>query len=309
MSLVSIIIPVYNRAQILPETLDSVISQTYSQWECIIIDDNSTDHTFGVIEKYVETDKRFIPIKNTTDSKGASVARNLGLQKAKGDYIQFLDSDDILANNKIEEQIKKLGLQMVNNKLAVCAWEFFYKASDTVAINMDQPDFKSFDNIEKYFNLIGKIGGFYPPNCFLIPKIVIEKAGYWNENLTLNDDGEFFFRCLINSSGIIFCNKTYVRYRNKSENADNLSLLNSQEKAESLLNSWKIIEALYFTKFETEQHPYLLRKKQSVYSELKKTYPSLIYKNKCFFKKEIREDTFIKRIKKFSKRVKRRFKS
>ena len=125
--LVSIIIPTYNRKWIIEDTLLSVISQTYINWECIIVDDNSTDNTIELINKYAKIDDRFkFIIKPITNIKGASVSRNIGLQNAKGKYIQFLDSDDLLAKNKLEVQIKLLEKENYN-VISTCKWGDFMK--------------------------------------------------------------------------------------------------------------------------------------------------------------------------------------
>ncbi|MEG9328958.1 glycosyltransferase family 2 protein [Salinimicrobium catena] len=310
MKLVSIIIPVLNRAHTLPETLDSILLQTYHNWECIIIDDGSTDNSVNIIQDYTNADERFILVKSNSSNASAARARNKGLQLAKGDLIQFLDSDDILAVNKLEEQVKILDSPLNAFGIATCPWDVFSDIAEPVRINENSPEFKSFNDVKEYFSLIGQIGGYYPPHCFLTPRNVIKKAGYWNENLSLNDDGEFFFRCMINSSKLIYQPNTYVRYRQKSSKGGNLSLLDSKKKAESLINSWKIIEALYLTRFGDKEKPlYLFKKKHSVYWELKKRYPILLYSNKCFFKNEINEDNLINKIKKISRRLKRRWKA
>lgn len=94
---VSIIIPTYNRAHLIGETLDSVLAQTYQNWECIIVDDGSTDDSEFVINEFIKKDKRFRYFRRPIDIvKGASSCRNYGLQKAIGDFIVFLDSDDLL---------------------------------------------------------------------------------------------------------------------------------------------------------------------------------------------------------------------
>lgn len=100
---VSIIIPCFNQAHFLTDTLNSVFSQTYSLWECVIINDGSTDHTEEIALNWCKKDNRFHYYKKTNE--GLSSARNKGLAVAKGRYIQFLDSDDLLNNNKIEISI------------------------------------------------------------------------------------------------------------------------------------------------------------------------------------------------------------
>lgn len=91
----SIIIPTYNRAYILPRALDSIKQQSFDDWECIIVDDSSTDNTIELINKYENEDKRFKYIKNT-HKKGACGARNTGIDYATGKWIIFLDSDNSL---------------------------------------------------------------------------------------------------------------------------------------------------------------------------------------------------------------------
>ena len=101
--LVSIIMPSYNTASFITETIDSVLNQTYSNWELIIVDDNSTDNTDNLISKYV-SDSRIIYVKNSTNV-GAAVSRNRALTLAKGRWIAFLDSDDLWMPNKLQKQI------------------------------------------------------------------------------------------------------------------------------------------------------------------------------------------------------------
>jgi glycosyltransferase involved in cell wall biosynthesis len=104
--LVSIIIPAYNRESIIGITLDSVLEQTYKNWECIIIDDGSTDRTSNVINSYNDKDQRFKFLKRQREPKGAPTCRNIGLENAKGDYVIFLDSDDIILSNCIQDRIE-----------------------------------------------------------------------------------------------------------------------------------------------------------------------------------------------------------
>ena len=104
--LVSIIIPCYNQGQYLNETLMSVYVQTYENWECIIINDGSTDRTDEIAKSWEARDKRFKYYfkKNS----GVSSTRNFGILKAAGSYLQFLDSDDLLDARKIEFSINEI---------------------------------------------------------------------------------------------------------------------------------------------------------------------------------------------------------
>ena len=102
--LVSIVMPSYNTAKYIEESINSVLNQTHSNWELIIVDDCSTDNTDEILSKYVD-DKRIIYIKNEKNS-GAAVSRNRALREAKGKWIAFLDSDDLWEPTKLEKQIK-----------------------------------------------------------------------------------------------------------------------------------------------------------------------------------------------------------
>lgn len=96
-ALVSIIVPTYNRAHLIGETLDSVLAQTYINWECIVVDDQSTDNSEEVIAKYIKKDSRILYQKRPANKlKGPSSCRNYGVKKSIGEYVIFLDSDDIL---------------------------------------------------------------------------------------------------------------------------------------------------------------------------------------------------------------------
>ncbi len=112
-NLVSVIIPVYNSERFIAKTIDSVLSQTYTNIEIIIVDDCSTDSSKQIIENYLN--KSIIYFRQPTN-QGAAVARNKALELAKGQYVAFLDSDDLWKSNKLEKQISF----MKNNNVSFC---------------------------------------------------------------------------------------------------------------------------------------------------------------------------------------------
>ena len=104
--LISVVIPAYNAEQFLDETLESVLSQTYENWECIIVNDGSTDNTESIAQKWCEKDSRFrLTIK---ENGGLSSARNWGIKESKAEYIAFLDHDDVLTPDSLEVRINTL---------------------------------------------------------------------------------------------------------------------------------------------------------------------------------------------------------
>ena len=105
--LVSIIIPTYNRAHLISETLDSVLEQTYTNWECIVVDDGSTDDTETVVMDYVNRDTRFQFHKRPEKYKsGGNGARNYGFDVSKGEYVNWFDSDDLMLTDAIQSKIE-----------------------------------------------------------------------------------------------------------------------------------------------------------------------------------------------------------
>jgi glycosyltransferase involved in cell wall biosynthesis len=103
--LISVVIPVYNVEQYLPKTLDCILEQTYTNWELILVDDGSTDGSVEVAKTYCEKDRRVLFVQRESLPKGAPHCRNIGLSLAKGDYVIYLDSDDIIAPYCFQQRI------------------------------------------------------------------------------------------------------------------------------------------------------------------------------------------------------------
>ena len=104
---VSIIIPNYNKSKYIEQTISSVFNQKYKDWECIIVDDFSSDNSVFIISSLIKNEKRFHLVKNSSN-KGANFSRNLGLKKSKGDFVLFLDADDVLHENCLNSRVKLL---------------------------------------------------------------------------------------------------------------------------------------------------------------------------------------------------------
>ena len=103
MTNISIIVPFFNASKTIKTTLDSITKQTYRKFECILIDDSSTDNSNSIVSNYVSKDKRFKLFKQTKE--GVVSARNLGIQKSKGRFIAFLDADDIWDPDFLKESL------------------------------------------------------------------------------------------------------------------------------------------------------------------------------------------------------------
>jgi len=128
--LVSIVTPAYNAHRFIGECIESVIAQSYQNWELIIIDDGSTDETVDIIQQYVNRDYRIILFSNEINI-GASKSRNIAIKEAKGDYIAFLDSDDIWLPKKLEIQMEL----MDRESIAMCYSNYEIIDEDGYVIN------------------------------------------------------------------------------------------------------------------------------------------------------------------------------
>tara|TARA_B110000259_G_scaffold161904_1_gene186341 strand:+ start:733 stop:1674 length:942 start_codon:yes stop_codon:yes gene_type:complete len=183
--MVSVIIPTYNRALLIKESIQSVFNQTHRPIECLIIDDGSTDNTAKVIgnlqTKLATVDFKLIYIKQ--DNSGAPAARNNGIKNASGEFFQFLDSDDLLYPNKIKDQVSILQNQ---------------KQTDGVYGNWHHGTIKNHVLIkgEKWEDTISQFyGGRVIANfSMLLKRKIVDKIGPWDTNLRRNQEIDYFLR-------------------------------------------------------------------------------------------------------------------
>lgn len=213
--LVSIIIPIYNSQDCIAETIISAKNQTWQNKEIIIVDDGSIDQSLSIAQSYAcDWIKVF-----QQENKGASAARNYGLREAKGDYIQFLDADDLLDANKIELQLNQIILNKGDIACGSCI-HFFGADGD---FKQYHQFLKEFDFIEKPFTFIKKLyGGFsHIPasmveiHSWLLHVSIIKKAGVWNEQLSVDDDGEYFLRVILVAQNIFYIPDAITYYRKR----------------------------------------------------------------------------------------------
>jgi len=233
--LVSVIIPVYNAEKYVAETIRSVIDQTWSNWEIIIVDDGSTDESLATASGLGNENIKIISQKNS----GASAARNRGLSESRGEYIQFLDADDLLTPTKIENQVKEL----IKHKDCVAVGDTVHFVDGTNPYQLKPSKewyadgcFEPVDFLTKLYggHVIGEnYGGMIQPNSWLTPRNLIESAGPWNETLSVDDDGEFFCRVILAGKGVCYTNGA-VNYYRKFEAANSLSAQKGEKAAKSL---------------------------------------------------------------------------
>lgn len=260
--LVSIIIPVYNKGAVLAETLDSALGQSYPNIELVLVNDGSTDESKAILEAYQSRHPDKIILIDQPNG-GVSKATNIGIQASKGEYIQFLDADDILSEDKILKQLKLLENQD-SKVMASCEWVNFKEKIKEVS-RLPYGVFKDFDSGLELLLRFWDHQEMNQPGVYLTHRNLIEKAGPWDESLTINQDGEFFMRVLLHAKKIKYEVDGKVFYRSPGYN--NVSQQKGKEAMDSLLKS---IQSYEKSVFQVEDS-------LKIRTALKKVYLKFIY--------------------------------
>jgi glycosyltransferase involved in cell wall biosynthesis len=225
--LVSIIIPAYNCELFFAETINSALGQTWGNKEIIIVDDGSTDNTLSIAKRF-EKEHAIIKVYSQ-QNKGACAARNLGYRMSNGNYIQYLDGDDILDKYKIERQV--ILAETNPDCIISCNWIKFHDNLDNNIGGLGPYTTVRKDMLPLDFLLENRMMACH---AWLTPRNLINMTGNWDETLTCNQDGEFFYRVVGNSNKVLFCDKTIVYYRAPLGH-NGVSALSSYDKYSSLL--------------------------------------------------------------------------
>lgn len=228
-ALVSILIPCYNAEKWLSETIQSAMAQTWRNKEIIVVDDGSTDNSLSVARQFASKTLKVLHQKNS----GAAAARNKALQHAQGDYIQWLDADDLLAPDKVEKQLKRMDGGAGHRILLSCSWGKFYYRYEKARFTPHNlwSDLDPVDWLITKFNE----NVYMNPASWLVSRKLSDMAGPWNEKLSQDDDGEYFARVVAVSEKIIFVKEARCYYR--KSNPRSLSRDLSRKGCESLFLS------------------------------------------------------------------------
>lgn len=189
MEKISIIIPTLNRAHLIGNTLDSILAQIYKNWECIVVDDGSTDYTDELLEFYCKNDSRIQYHHRPKDRlKGANACRNYGFELSKGEYVNWFDSDDLMEPHCLQEKI--ISLFHSKDDACVCNSYYFYDDNKELGIT-----YKNLSNSEDL--LIDYLTGTININS----QVILWKRSFvvdfeFNENLHRAQELDFHFRIL-----------------------------------------------------------------------------------------------------------------
>jgi glycosyltransferase involved in cell wall biosynthesis len=231
--LVSILISAYNAQEWIGYTLQSAISQTWPRKEIIMVDDGSTDKTAAVAQKFASKGVTVVSTKN----RGLSAGQNHAYRHSKGDYIQFLDADDLLAPDKIQRQLAALTASDSKRVLLSSPWApFYYRTQHARFVRNSVWE----DLAPVEWLLKKREENLHMQNAtWLVSRELAEAAGPWDESLHYDQDGEYFARILLASEGTRFVPETGIFYR--MTDSGRISYIGaSDKKKESLLRSIKL---------------------------------------------------------------------
>lgn len=231
--LVSIIIPVYNRELLILETLVSIQQQSYHNWECIIVDDHSTDNTQSVVRTFCRENKRFkYYVRPEERLKGANACRNYGFYKSEGSFVNWFDSDDIMHSDfiklKLEEFEKRKNIDVVISKT-----KMFQQTINNI-IGKENRTFFSETILEDFLTL--KIAWYLPDAMWKANFLKNKKL--FDENLLVGQDRDFHSRILVDEPIISIIDHYLTFYRKHQKNiTDNIDNKNSVLLRKSHLSS------------------------------------------------------------------------
>jgi glycosyltransferase involved in cell wall biosynthesis len=231
--LVSILIPAHNAEEWIADTIQSALAQTWQRKEIIVVDDGSSDGTADVARQFASKEVAVV----STENQGAAATRNRALQLSQGNYIQWLDADDLLAPDKIERQFAALRDVDSARILLSSSWAYFnyrHHRARFVASSL-------WESLAPVEWLVRKMSEnlHMQTATWLTSRELAEAAGPWDTRLLSDDDGEYFCRVLLASKGTCFAPDARVFYRVTS--SSRLSRIGaSDKKKDAMLVSMKL---------------------------------------------------------------------
>jgi len=228
---VSVIVSTYNRARYIADALESLWNQTYSDFEVIVVDDGSTDNTREIINEYKKKFKNRMTYIYQ-ENKGAFSANNVGLRAARGEYITFLDSDDVYLKDKIAMQVEVLD-SGESVDIASCWYDKIDKEGNPIPEKMErfQKDIATQDDVIWKRIAVGPVLMMFRRRCF-------DEVGYFDESFFNSGDLDLMFRCAAKGMKIRFVKKALMLYRKHDSNI-------SRKVSEKLKNHIRALDKLF----------------------------------------------------------------
>ncbi len=232
-ALVSILVPAYNSQRWIEDTLRSALAQTWPKKEIIVVDDGSTDRTLHIARQFASKNVHVV----TQLNQGASVARNTAFSLCQGEYIQWLDADDLLHPEKVEKQLRAVEKGSSSRTLLSGAWGYFIYRKRKARFS-PTPLWSDLTPLEWMVRKIGNNLQMQTDN-WLVSRELSKAAGAWDPRLWKNNDGEYFCRVIMASDDIRFVPDAKSYYRAAGFKSVT-HICGSNKKLESLSLSMKL---------------------------------------------------------------------
>ena len=213
--MISIVIPLYNKEKAIVGTLDSVLAQTYTDYEILVVDDGSTDESRGVVEKYIIIHQSAPITLIRKENGGVCSARNKGIREAKGEYIALLDADDLWDKEYLAEQVK-----MIRDFPNAVMWgiNFAEMSNGKLVRELATGLPKGFRGyVEHYFQMPGRVSDLFCSSSVIIRKKVFEEVGCFDERIKYAEDDDMWWR-VIAVHPVAFFDRYLVFYQFDAEN-------------------------------------------------------------------------------------------
>ena len=260
---ISVIIPTYNRVDLIEETLDSVLGQTYTNWECIIVDDGSLDNISKVLIPYLEDSRFKFYNRPSEKKKGANSCRNYGFEMSSGEFIKWFDSDDIMLPDFLQKQFTYLD-QNRSLDFCICLSETFIEGTDTAYVNKANRN-PSHDPISAYLFK----NHFFLTAAPLWRKEFLKKNNLlFDEELSNSDESDFHFRAIILRPKYYYSDDILYKVRR-----GNSSITQNKENFLPTLYS----KVRFFKKVELEIKKMEIKDKNLIYNYLLSRQLNLFY--------------------------------
>jgi len=221
---ISIIIPTYNSSLFLKRTIQSVLAQTFTDWELLIVDDCSTDNTVDLVNEFVNKDSRIKLFKTAQNSGGPAHPKNIGFKNSQGEFIAYLDHDDEWLPSKLEEQMNVfLNSEKKNLGLVSCGAYLINDTGKCFSVFIPQ----------KKKNLFPEIllrNPIYSNSGVLVKREVIETVGERDETMKYSEDWEMWIRIFKAGYAIDYIYKPLFRYHFHKENSTKILAYNTKIK-------------------------------------------------------------------------------
>ena len=262
----SIVVPIYNVEAYLQQCIDSILGQTFTDYEVILVDDGSKDKSPKICDEYAQKDGRIQVIHK--DNGGQALARNIGTKQARGQYLIYLDSDDYIAYDTFLEELYSKAITGFPDVICYKFRKYFDDTKEMKECNFSIPKFLESDNIANRIEKLTKNDAFYcAPWTKAIKLALIKNNDVQFANGLLSEDQDWYYNVLINASSLEGINKSYIVYRQRKNSTSNSWKIKNLTDTISIISDWK--QKIELSSFSKEY-------KEALYNTLAKLYCNIL---------------------------------